>query len=143
MWPTPETMAGVAAGNELVYVPCHRSTMDDLLMPYAIYTHGFAVPHIAAGINLNLPVVGPLLRKGGAFFMRRSFRGSALYTAVFMQYLGAMMARGHPIQYFIEGRAQPHRPTAGSGAAAAPFDEVLNRVAARRGPPRYFMNTAV
>lgn len=99
----PETIAGVAAGNELIYVPCHRSTMDDLLMPYAIYTNGFAVPHIAAGLNLNLPLVGPLLRKGGTFFMRRSFRGSALYTAVFMKYLGAMMARGHPIQYFIEG----------------------------------------
>jgi glycerol-3-phosphate O-acyltransferase len=44
-----------------------------------------------------------MLRKGGAFFMRRSFRGSPLYTAVFMKYLGAIMARGHPIQYFIEG----------------------------------------
>ncbi|HYP80708.1 MAG TPA: glycerol-3-phosphate 1-O-acyltransferase PlsB, partial [Steroidobacteraceae bacterium] len=98
-----DTIASIASGNELVYVPCHRSTMDDLLMPYAIYSRGFAVPHIAAGINLNLPVVGPMLRKGGAFFMRRSFRGSPLYTAVFMKYLGAIMARGHPIQYFIEG----------------------------------------
>ena len=98
-----DTIAAIAAGNELIYVPCHRSTMDDLLVPYAVYTHGFAVPHIAAGINLNLPVVGPILRKGGAFFLRRSFRGSPLYTAVFMNYLGAIMARGHPIQYFIEG----------------------------------------
>ncbi|MGC4028868.1 MAG: glycerol-3-phosphate 1-O-acyltransferase PlsB [Steroidobacteraceae bacterium] len=98
-----ETLGAVAAGNELVYVPCHRSTMDDVLTPYAVYTRGFAVPHIAAGINLNLPLIGPLLRKGGAIFMRRSFRGSPLYTAVFMNYLGAIMARGHPIQYFIEG----------------------------------------
>ena len=98
-----DTLTAIAPGNELVYVPCHRSTMDDILVPYAVYTRGFAVPHIAAGINLNLPVVGPLLRKGGAFFMRRSFRGSALYTAVFMKYLAAIMARGHPIQYFIEG----------------------------------------
>ncbi|MEO8314220.1 MAG: glycerol-3-phosphate 1-O-acyltransferase PlsB [Pseudomonadota bacterium] len=98
-----DTLTGVAAGNELVYVPCHRSTMDDVLAPYAIYSHGHAVPHIAAGINLNLPVVGPMLRKGGAFFMRRSFRGSALYSAIFTRYLGAIMARGHPIQYFIEG----------------------------------------
>jgi glycerol-3-phosphate O-acyltransferase len=98
-----ETIAGIATGNELVYVPCHRSTMDDLLTPYAIYTHGFAVPHIAAGINLDLPVIGRLMRKGGAFFMRRSFRGSPVYSAVFMRYLGAIMARGHPVQYFIEG----------------------------------------
>ncbi|MEO6079792.1 MAG: glycerol-3-phosphate 1-O-acyltransferase PlsB [Steroidobacteraceae bacterium] len=98
-----DTIASVAVGNELVYVPCHRSTMDDVLMPYAIYSHGYAVPHIAAGINLNLPLVGPMLRKGGAFFLRRSFRGNPLYSAVFTRYLGAMMARGHPIQYFIEG----------------------------------------
>ncbi|HTQ36558.1 MAG TPA: 1-acyl-sn-glycerol-3-phosphate acyltransferase, partial [Steroidobacteraceae bacterium] len=98
-----EDLAGIAAGNELVYVPCHRSTMDDLLVPYAIYTHGFAVPHIAAGINLDLPVVGRLMRMGGAFFMRRSFRGSPVYSAVFTRYLGAIMARGHPVQYFIEG----------------------------------------
>jgi glycerol-3-phosphate O-acyltransferase len=98
-----DTITSIAAGNELVYVPCHRSTMDDLLMPYVIHSHGFAVPHIAAGINLNLPLIGPLLRKGGGFFMRRSFRGSPLYAAVFTRYLGAIMARGHPLQYFIEG----------------------------------------
>jgi glycerol-3-phosphate O-acyltransferase len=98
-----DTLAGIATGSELVYVPCHRSTMDDLLTPYAIYSQGYAVPHIAAGLNLDLPVVGRLMRKGGAFFMRRSFRGSPVYSAVFTRYLGAIMARGHPVQYFIEG----------------------------------------
>jgi glycerol-3-phosphate O-acyltransferase len=98
-----DTIAGIATGNELVYVPCHRSTMDDLLTPYAIYTQGYAIPHIAAGINLDLPIVGRMMRKAGAFFMRRSFRGSPLYSAVFTRYLGAIMARGHPVQYFIEG----------------------------------------
>jgi len=98
-----ETLQSVADGNELVYVPCHRSHMDYLLLSYAIYQHGYAIPHIAAGINLNMPVIGRFLRKGGAFFIRRSFRGNALYTAVVMQYLGAIMARGHSIEYFIEG----------------------------------------
>ncbi|HEV7633066.1 MAG TPA: glycerol-3-phosphate 1-O-acyltransferase PlsB [Steroidobacteraceae bacterium] len=97
------TLSEVAAGNEIVYVPCHRSHMDYMLLSYAIYRQGFAIPHIAAGINLNLPVVGRYLRKGGAFFIRRSFRGSALYTVVFMKYLAAIMARGHSIEYFIEG----------------------------------------
>jgi glycerol-3-phosphate O-acyltransferase len=44
-----------------------------------------------------------LLRKGGAFFIRRSLRGNALYTVVFMAYLAAIMARGHSLEYFIEG----------------------------------------
>ena len=90
-------------GAQVVYVPCHRSHMDYLLLSYVIYMRGFAVPHIAGGINLNLPLIGRLLRKGGAFFVRRSFKGSSLYPIVFMSYLGVMMARGHPIEYFIEG----------------------------------------
>ena len=98
-----ETLQQVVEGNEVIYVPCHRSHMDYLLLSYAIYQRGYPIPHIAAGLNLNLPIVGRLLRKGGAFFIRRSFRGNALYTVVFMKYLAAMMARGHPIEYFIEG----------------------------------------
>jgi len=97
------TLHEVAPGNEIIYVPSHRSHMDDMLLPYAIYREGFAVPHIAAGINLDLPIIGRLMRKGGAFFLRRSFRGNALYTVVFMKYLATIMARGHSITYFIEG----------------------------------------
>jgi glycerol-3-phosphate O-acyltransferase len=77
--------------------------MDYLLLSYVIYVNGYPVPHIAAGINLNIPVVGRLLRMGGAFFIRRKFRGSGLYTIVFMKYLAAIMERGHSIEYFIEG----------------------------------------
>jgi glycerol-3-phosphate O-acyltransferase len=97
------TLSEVTAGNEIIYVPCHRSHVDYLLLSYAIYKQGFAIPHIAAGINLNIPLVGRYLRKAGAFFIRRSFRGNALYTVVFMKYLAAIMARGHPVEYFIEG----------------------------------------
>ncbi len=98
-----QTLREVAAGNEIIYVPCHRSHIDYMLLSYAIYKQGFAIPHIAAGVNLNIPVVGRYLRKAGAFFIRRSFRGNALYTVIFMKYLAAIMARGHPVEYFIEG----------------------------------------
>src|SRR5688572_16556307 len=98
-----ETLEKLAKDHEIIYVPCHRSHMDYLLLSYAIFRQGYAIPHIAAGINLNLPVVGRFLRKGGAFFIRRSFRGSALYTVVFTNYLAAIMGRGHSIEYFIEG----------------------------------------
>jgi glycerol-3-phosphate O-acyltransferase len=96
-------LQAIEEGSEIVYVPCHRSHMDYLLLSYVVYQKGFAVPHIAAGINLNMPVVGSLLRRGGAFFLRRSFGGNAVYSAVFTEYLGSMMARGHSIEYFIEG----------------------------------------
>jgi len=90
-------------GAQVVYVPCHRSHMDYLLLSYVIYTRGLAVPHVAAGVNLNLPVIGRVIRKGGGFFLRRSFKGNGLYAVVFTTYLEVMMARGHSIEYFIEG----------------------------------------
>jgi glycerol-3-phosphate O-acyltransferase len=97
------SLQSVDEGTEIVYVPCHRSHMDYLLLSYVVYHKGYAVPHIAAGINLNMPVIGSFLRRGGAFFLRRSFGGNATYSAVFTRYLGAILARGHSIEYFIEG----------------------------------------
>jgi glycerol-3-phosphate O-acyltransferase len=98
-----ENLHDIGDGAEIIYVPCHRSHMDYLLLSYVVYRKGFAVPHVAAGVNLNLPIVGHFLRKGGAFFLRRSFKGDALYGAVFSKYLAFMMARGHPLEYFVEG----------------------------------------
>ncbi|MGY0612608.1 MULTISPECIES: glycerol-3-phosphate 1-O-acyltransferase PlsB [unclassified Luteimonas] len=98
-----DQLKAVAPGNEIVYVPCHRSHMDYLLLSYLLYTRGIVPPHIAAGINLNLPVIGTILRKGGAFFIRRSFRGNALYSAVFTEYVAQLVAGGYSIEYFIEG----------------------------------------
>jgi len=93
----------VARDKEVVYVPCHRSHIDYLLLSYIVYVSGLHLPHIAAGINLNMPVVGRILRRGGAFFLRRTFKGNRLYAAVFDAYLNEIIARGHSIEYFIEG----------------------------------------
>ena len=98
-----ERLHDVAKQKEVIYVPCHRSHFDYLLLGYIGYEEGLHLPHIAAGINLNLPVVGPILRRGGAFFLRRSFRGNRLYAAVFDAYLHQVLVRGHSIEYFVEG----------------------------------------
>jgi len=93
----------VADGREIIYVPCHRSHIDYLLLSYILYVQGFSLPHIAAGVNLNLPFVGGLLRRGGAFFLRRSFVGKPLYSTVFNAYLKELLQRGHALEYFVEG----------------------------------------
>lgn len=92
-----------AQDNAVVYVPCHRSHVDYLLLSYVLYRNGLMPPHIAAGINLNMPIVGPILRRGGAFFMRRSFRDNPLYAAVFNEYMHVMFTRGYSVEYFVEG----------------------------------------
>lgn len=90
-------------GHEIIYVPCHRSHMDYLLLTYVIYHEGLVTPHIAAGINLNFWPIGGIFRRGGAFFLRRSFAGNKLYTAVFREYLELLFNKGYSVKYYAEG----------------------------------------
>jgi glycerol-3-phosphate O-acyltransferase len=93
----------LAESATLIYVPAHKSHVDYLVLSYVLYKNGLMIPHIAAGDNLNMPLIGPLLRRGGAFFMRRSFRDDRLYAAVLSEYLYQIVRRGAPSEYFIEG----------------------------------------
>lgn len=98
-----ERVRELATDYELIYVPCHRSHVDYLLLSYVIYMRGLSIPYVAAGDNLDVPVLGPLLRGAVAFYIRRSFRGNALYTAVLREYMHTLITRNTPIEYFIEG----------------------------------------
>ena len=93
----------VGATHTLVYVPSHRSHLDYLVLSYLLFHRGFMIPHVAAGDNLNVPFLGGVLRRGGAFFMRRSFRDDPLYTAIFREYLYQVYRRGHCVEFFPEG----------------------------------------
>lgn len=90
-------------GHEIVYVPCHRSHIDYLLLSYVLYKEGLFPPHIAAGINLNFWPVGPMFRGSGAFFIRRTFKGNRLYSTIFREYLSELFYRGYSVEFFIEG----------------------------------------
>jgi glycerol-3-phosphate O-acyltransferase len=98
-----ERVKPLAETATVIYVPSHRSHVDYLLLSYLLYNHSLMIPHIAAGDNLDMPIVGSILRRGGAFFMRRSFRDDRLYTAVLSEYLYQIVRRGSPSEYFIEG----------------------------------------
>ncbi|MFT5770373.1 MAG: glycerol-3-phosphate O-acyltransferase, partial [Lysobacterales bacterium] len=98
-----ERVKNQALENEIVYVPCHRSHLDYLLISWLLHTNGFVAPHVAAGINLNLPLIGTFMRGGGAFYLRRSFRSQKLYSAVFNEYVATIIAQGVSIEYFVEG----------------------------------------
>jgi len=97
-----DEVRNLATEKEIIYTPCHRSHIDYLILSYSLYERGIVPPHIAAGINLNLPVVGRVLRGSGAFFLRRSFN-SVLYSTIFSEYLSSLIAHGVSIEYFIEG----------------------------------------
>ncbi len=89
--------------NRIIFIPSHKSHIDYLVLSVVLFQHGIIPPHIAAGENLNFAVVGSILRHGGAFFIKRSFRGEQLYTACLKHYIAKILSEGYPIEFFIEG----------------------------------------
>jgi glycerol-3-phosphate O-acyltransferase len=93
----------LALKGPLVLIPCHKSHIDYLILSYLLYHNNMPVPLVAAGKNLSFWPLGPLFRSGGAFFIRRSFRGAVLYSKVFAEYLHKLLEEGYNIEQFIEG----------------------------------------
>ncbi|HCY87192.1 MAG TPA: glycerol-3-phosphate acyltransferase, partial [Desulfobacteraceae bacterium] len=87
----------------LILIPCHKSHLDYLLLPYAMFRNNMPCPHIAAGKNLSFWPLGPIFRGGGAFFLRRTFKGAELYTRIFAAYLEKLLYEGFNIKIYIEG----------------------------------------
>jgi glycerol-3-phosphate O-acyltransferase len=87
----------------LILIPCHKSHIDYLILSYLLYNNNMPVPLVAAGKNLSFWPMGPLFRSGGAFFIRRTFRGAVLYSKVFAEYIHKLLEEGFNIEQFIEG----------------------------------------
>ena len=93
----------IKQGHEIIYIPCHRSHMDYLLLCSVFYQEGLMPPHVASGINLNFFPMGPIIRRCGAFFLRRSFHGDEFYTTIFREYVNLLCTNYYPMEFFIEG----------------------------------------
>ena len=87
----------------LILIPCHKSHIDYLILSYIMLNNNMPCPHIAAGKNLSFWPIGALFRGGGAFFIRRSFRGAVLYSKIFSEYIYKLLEEGFNIELFIEG----------------------------------------
>ena len=98
-----EEIRELSKDNALIYLPCHRSHIDYCALTYLLYENGLMIPQVAAGNNLNLPIIGGILRGAGAVFMRRTFMSNSLYSTVFFEHIRALMTRGNSIEFFPEG----------------------------------------
>jgi glycerol-3-phosphate O-acyltransferase len=87
----------------LIMIPCHKSHVDYLVISYLMHRNNLPCPHIFAGANLAFWPMGPIFRRLGAFFVRRSFSGAVFYAKVFSEYIHMLLGQGFNIEVFIEG----------------------------------------
>ena len=98
-----ERVREAARNGPLVLLPSHKSHVDYLVLSYVLSQNAVSPPLIAAGDNLSFFPLGFLLRRSGAFFIRRSFKGRKLYAALVDAYLRKILVEGFNVEFFMEG----------------------------------------
>jgi glycerol-3-phosphate O-acyltransferase len=98
-----EHLRKLSKEGTLIVLPSHKSHMDYLALHWVLYRHKLQLPLIAAGDNLNFFPMGPIFRRAGAFFIRRTFAGDRLYAAVVDAYVRRLIRDGVPLEFFLEG----------------------------------------
>lgn len=93
----------VAKDSPLILAPCHKSHIDYLLLSYVFYHRDLSLPIICAGNNLNFWPLGPIFRRSGAYFIRRSFAGDELYSLALKGFVGELLREGYFQEFFVEG----------------------------------------
>jgi glycerol-3-phosphate O-acyltransferase len=93
----------ISEQHPLVFLPGHKSNLDHLVLMYVLHENGFPPNHTAGGINMNFFPVGPVIRRAGVFFIRRSFKDNEPYKFVLKRYLDFLLSKRFPLEWFIEG----------------------------------------
>ena len=87
----------------MVFLPTHKSNLDHAILQFMLYDNGSPPNHTAGGINMNFFPVGPLFRRTGVFFIRRSFKDNPVYKFVLRQYVDFLVEKRFSLEWYIEG----------------------------------------
>lgn len=98
-----ERVYALAQRHPVVFLPSHKSNLDHLVLQYALHENGHPPNHTAGGINMNFFPVGPLVRRSGVFFIRRTFKDNPVYKFVLRLYIDYLIEKRFPLEWYIEG----------------------------------------
>jgi len=98
-----DRVATLAQRNPIVFLPSHKSNLDHLVLQYMLHENGLPPNHTAGGINMNFFPVGPLVRRSGVFFIRRTFKDNPVYKFVLRQYIDYLIEKRFPLEWYVEG----------------------------------------
>ncbi|HET7246365.1 MAG TPA: glycerol-3-phosphate 1-O-acyltransferase [Streptosporangiaceae bacterium] len=89
--------------HALVFLPSHRSYADPLLLADVLAEHDFPRNHVLGGDNLRFWPIGPLAKRAGIVFIRRSFADDEIYKLALREYLGFLLAKRFNLEWYMEG----------------------------------------
>lgn len=87
----------------LVFLPSHRSYVDALVLGDVLARNDFPPNHVIGGANLSFWPMGPIARRTGTVFIRRSFGDDEVYKAVVEEYFAYLLAKRFNMEWYFEG----------------------------------------
>ncbi len=91
------------ASHPVIFLWSHRSNLDTPVLNVVLHEEGLPLPHLFAGINMSFGPMGPILRRCGTIFIRRSFGGDELYKFVLKEFVGYLVEKRFNLSWSIEG----------------------------------------
>jgi len=98
-----ERLRELNRSHALVFLPSHRSYADSLLLADVLADNDFPRNHVLGGDNLSFWPIGPLAKRAGVVFIRRSFGGDEIYKFALREYLGYLLNKRFNLEWYMEG----------------------------------------
>ncbi len=89
--------------NPLVFMPSHRSYADAFVLGDVLSGHDFPRNHLMGGANLTFWPLGPIARRAGTVFIRRSFGDDRIYKASLEEYFAHLLSKRFNLEWYFEG----------------------------------------
>jgi glycerol-3-phosphate O-acyltransferase len=102
----PSGLAGLRRLNRrypLVFLPSHRSYVDAFVLGDVLARNDFPPNHVIGGANLRFWPMGPIARRTGTVFIRRSFGDDEVYKAVVEEYFAYLLSKRFNLEWYFEG----------------------------------------
>jgi glycerol-3-phosphate O-acyltransferase len=96
-------LSALSRNYPLAFLPSHRSYLDPMVLRTALYRHGLAPNHVLGGLNVSFWPIGPVARRSGVVFIRRSVRGEPVYKLVLREYICYLVRKRFNVEWYIEG----------------------------------------
>jgi glycerol-3-phosphate O-acyltransferase len=87
----------------IALLPSHRSYIDPVVLASVLQRAAIPPTYKLGGINIAFWPMGPMGRRAGLIFIRRSFRDDAVYKLALREYVGWLAEHRHNLEWYIEG----------------------------------------
>ncbi len=87
----------------IALLPSHRSYIDPVVLASVLQRAAIPPTYKLGGINIAFWPMGPMGRRAGLIFIRRSFRDDEVYKLALREYVGWLAEHRQNLEWYIEG----------------------------------------